>query len=448
MDATRAAIAFFALGANFLGTLVLVLFNPRSRGVRWFVPFEIAIMVWLAGQGWALATGVWAGPDVALAVATHMLPGLFVAFALVDCRGAPARAALVPVVVGALLLPIVFAGYTDPASTWQDWVAVGWQVAGWATGSVLMFRRRTPVTGSGADRVLHRTVLWTLTLGVPGSVILGFLILGVEFFHTVMPLLTVLVQIFLFVGVLRWRYYDIEVRAARSGEIAARTAELERLAVVGELAASFAHEVRNPLTGVRSLAQRLAEEEVDEPRRRRYADVIVREVGRVEKIVADLLGAARRWPAGTVGGPTPLGPLFEDVALLLQVRAGGRRVAIVPDADGLVAGAGREPLAQVLLNLLLNAIDHSPEGGRIELVARPAGDGRIAILVRDQGAGVPPGARERIFQPLYSESGGTGLGLAVVRRIGEEERWGVTVGDAPGGGAEFRVEVPAAGGPA
>jgi signal transduction histidine kinase len=281
-----------------------------------------------------------------------------------------------------------------------------------------------------------------MTMG-PLAVVVGWFA-GGDFFSFVMPLLTVGIQILIVFGVLHLRFYDVEVRAARSGELAARAGEIERLAVVGELAATVAHEVRNPLTGVRSLAQRLAEDGIDDDRRRRYAEVIVREVSRVEAIVSNLLGVARRRAAiPQAYVETPLDALFEDLALLVGGRADKAGIRVATDPRGLVAIAPREPLAQALLNLLLNAIDHSPAGGRVALVAREAEAARV-IVVRDQGPGVPLDERERVFEPLVSTTGGTGLGLTVVRRLAAEHGWQIELGDAPGGGAEFRIRVPAA----
>ena len=114
------------------------------------------------------------------------------------------------------------------------------------------------------------------------------------------------------------------------------------------------------------------------------------------------------------------------------------------DAADLEVDAPRETLAQALLNLLLNALEHSPPGGRIDLAARRQ-DGAALLSVTDQGPGVAREERERIFEPLYSLRGGTGLGLAVVRRIATEAGWAIEVDDAPGGGAEFRVRVPLVG---
>jgi signal transduction histidine kinase len=113
-------------------------------------------------------------------------------------------------------------------------------------------------------------------------------------------------------------------------------------------------------------------------------------------------------------------------------------------AHDLAVGAPREALAQALLNLMLNAITHSPAGGRVALWAHDRGD-TVQLTVRDSGHGIAPADRERVFQPFTSNSdGGVGLGLSVVRRLADELGWTLEVDDAPGGGAELRITVPAA----
>jgi signal transduction histidine kinase len=303
-----------------------------------------------------------------------------------------------------------------------------------------MARRSKRVNPSRRQRRAALLVLALMVLVLPVGI--GGGLAGGAVHVYVMPLAMVWIQALVFVGVARLRFYDIEVRASRTGEIAAAAAEQERLAVVGELAASLAHEIRNPLTGVRSLAQRLAEDDVEEAKRRRYAGVILEEVGRVERLVANLLGIARRAPRHEAGdAKTALAPLFEDLALLVGGRAEKSRVRLVADGGAISAPAAREPLAQALLNLLLNALAHAPEGTSVELRARETADA-VEVSVRDHGPGVPVDERERIWEPFHSGSGGTGLGLAVVRRLAREHEWKVEVGDAPGGGAEFRLTLP------
>ena len=443
-DVLPAAIAFFALGANLAGTSFLLLFEPHNRALRWFAVFELDIMVWLALQGWALATDELT-PVVrfAYAVSVHLLPALFVLDALVDIYDIGRRAIVGVLALAVVTAPLTLGSFQDAAPQGYEIAAIAWQIAGWGLASILHVRREVPASFQGARKKTRILVLGFLVVVVPLSIILGFLTAD-SFFVYAMPLITVVVQIAMFVGVTQLRFYDIEERSARRGELATDAAALQRHAMVGELTASFAHEVRNPLTGVRSLAQRLAEDEVDDPTRRRYAEVIVREVGRVERIVADLLGVSKRGASPRPEtGPTELAPLFDDLRILLAPRADRSNVEIRADAGALRVSASRETLAQVLLNLLLNAIEHSPNGGRVDLDATLDRDSAV-IAVRDQGPGIPPADRERIFEPLVSLRGGSGLGLAVVRRIANESGWAVDVADASGGGAEFRLRVPVA----
>lgn len=317
-----------------------------------------------------------------------------------------------------------------------------WNLTLWTGASLLMARRGD--LQEHADSPAKRRLGLLLATGLLAVLVLGWLGgLLTDGAHAAyaLPLAMVWIQVLLLVGIAHLRYYDIDVRVARTGELAANAAEQERLAVLGELSASLAHEIRNPLTGVRSLAQQLTGETVDEERRRRYAAVILEETGRVERLVANLLDLARRQPPMIRGGSTPLNELFADLLLLVGSRAERAGVRLTAHGDGLHAPVRREALAQALLNLLLNAIRHSPRGGTVSLLARP-GDNAVELLVRDQGAGVPIPEREWIWAPFRGNAGSTGLGLAVVRRIAGEAGWAVEVGEAPGGGAEFRIRIP------
>jgi two-component system sensor histidine kinase FlrB len=257
-----------------------------------------------------------------------------------------------------------------------------------------------------------------------------------------LPLLVVTIYFALFVGVARLRYYDIEVRALRSGEIAASAAETTRLAALGEMAASFAHEVRNPLTGVRSLTQRLAEEDIDREKRMQYTRVILDEMNRIEGIVDNMLGVARRAPFPSASSTVDLDSLFHDIVLLTASRARRADVTVDVSAGGLTVDTSPEALAQALLNLTLNAIAHSPAGGCVRLTAERTAEA-ISVRVSDEGAGVPPDERARVFEPFYSSRpDGTGLGLSVVRTLARQAGWTVDIDDAETGGAVFRITIP------
>jgi signal transduction histidine kinase len=437
IDTLAAAVAFFALGVTFMGTALLLLFNPRASAVRWFSVFQLSLMVWLAGQGWAYAADDWDRLRPLVSGAVHMAPGLFLAFSIRENQGS-IRGAIGAILLALVLLPLDLASVRASES---EMVLLAWTIGAWTTATWLFVRKMGRSAMGARERRIGRNVLLGMTMVMPVGVIGGIVTRGITSVF-IMPLSMVWIQGLLFYGVARLRFYDIEIRAVRTGELAAAAAEQERLAVVGELSASLAHEIRNPLTGVRSLAQRLAEEEIPEEKRRRYASVILEEVGRVERLVANLLGIAKRAPrVRDASARTPLAPLFEDLALLVTGRAEKARVRVSVDGAGLTAHSPREPLAQVLLNLLLNAVEHTPAGGAVTLAARTL-DGGTAIAVRDGGPGVPREDRERIWEPFHTGGAGTGLGLAVVRRVAREEGWTVEVDDAPGGGAEFRIVIP------
>jgi signal transduction histidine kinase len=167
----------------------------------------------------------------------------------------------------------------------------------------------------------------------------------------------------------------------------------------------------------------------------------VEEAGRVDRIVGSLLSLSRRGALGPwSGGSAGLDALFDDLVLLTSARAAQAGVSVQAEKSGIIAPAPREALAQALLNLLLNAIAHTPGGGVVTMSAE-AGE-RVVVQVRDTGPGVPAEERERIFEPFHTASvDGTGLGLSVVRRIARELDWRLTVVDAPGGGAEFRIGI-------
>lgn len=438
-----AVIAFVAFGALLSGAVLLLLLNPGSSGVRWWVAFQSAQIAWLGAQGWARATGVDHPSETIVSISVHLLPALFVAFALADLHGGlrrPERAAWLAVAAGVATIPLALLAEGSPA---LGWFIPIWHVALWSAGSWILVRWNRRARSRGAvDHRLGLLVIGLLVLVGPVA-LLGYLVFGPDMWLYVMPVLVIWIQFLVFIGVTRLRFYDIEVRLRRTGEIAADAAEQARLAVLGEVAASLAHEIRNPLTGVRSLAQRLAEEEIDPDSRARYARVILDEVGRVDGLVKRLLGLARKTPdRQDHSSRVDLDGLFEDLVILLGSRAARGGVALQAQGGGLEVMVPREPLSQILLNLLLNAVAHAPSGSAVTLEASPGPDG-VVISVRDSGPGVPDHDRERIWEPFESGTGGTGLGLAVVRRLSRENGWEVIAGGAPGGGAEFQVRIPA-----
>ena len=133
-----AAIAFFAFGALFAGTILLLLVDSRSRTIRWWAIFQAANLVWLAGQGWAFAADAWVQVDRLSSGTVHMLPALFLAFALAG-TGRPDRGALLAVALGLVTLPLdqLSVGRTFA----EGWLAA-WHIGMWGTGTVILVRSR------------------------------------------------------------------------------------------------------------------------------------------------------------------------------------------------------------------------------------------------------------------------------------------------------------------
>jgi signal transduction histidine kinase len=230
-----------------------------------------------------------------------------------------------------------------------------------------------------------------------------------------------------------------EVRA-----LEAEMARRERLAALGDVAAAFAHEVRNPLNAVSMGLQRLRAEFAPEPAAdyHRFVDLVQGEVARLNAIVEQFIALARPLPLQPA--PVAVDGLLRELAALLeeQARAAGVAVRLALPAHALTAHADRDHLKQVLLNLALNALQAMPAGGTLTLGAEAARD-RVALTVSDTGPGIPPEVLPRIFDPYFTtRPGGLGLGLTIARRIVEAHRGAIEVESRPGEGARFRVLLP------
>jgi signal transduction histidine kinase len=218
-------------------------------------------------------------------------------------------------------------------------------------------------------------------------------------------------------------------------------AERERMAALGRMAATVAHEIKNPLSAIKSIAQVMREDENLRNEYERDLGLIIGETDRLSQSVTQLLSFARK--ESPAGQPLSVAELVRSVVDLF--RASAREQGIVLDAQVTVeaelAGKSVSALRDALSNLLLNALQATPPGGRVELIAA-ATDGELVIDVQDSGSGVPVDLRERIWEPFFTtRQRGTGLGLAIVRKRVQEVGGTAVLVSGNGGGALFQLRV-------
>jgi signal transduction histidine kinase len=200
----------------------------------------------------------------------------------------------------------------------------------------------------------------------------------------------------------------------------------ERLASLGSLVAGVAHEVNNPLSGLKNCVHALRLEDTDRRTRAEYLDLMDEGLDRIRDVVQRLLEFGRPRPLDP--SPIPALVLARDVERLVGSVLRQRRIQLETSADRgaeeVRVDADRRQIGQALLNLVLNAAYVTPDGGRIEVRVR-AGPRLAGVAVIDSGPGIPEGIRDRILDPFFStkpEGEGTGLGLSVTRSIVDSHR--------------------------
>ncbi len=220
-------------------------------------------------------------------------------------------------------------------------------------------------------------------------------------------------------------------------------ATMKRLAAIGEMAASIAHEIRNPLAGISGAIQVLREDPPGEAMRREVLEDILHDVRRLDARINDLLLYAR--PAAPRPEPVRPADLLHAVVRVLRDDPQLARVSLsvrpMPTLPPFALDAGQ--IQQVLVNLVLNAVQATQGAGKVRLEAHGASGGGLEITVEDNGPGVPGHLAEEIFRPFFTtRSEGTGLGLAISRKIVEAHGGTLEVRPAASGGARFTLTLP------
>jgi len=219
----------------------------------------------------------------------------------------------------------------------------------------------------------------------------------------------------------------------------------EKMAAIGQLAAGIAHEIRNPLVAVKTFLDLLPQRLDDREFLSNFRELSLGELRRVTDLINDLLALGK--------SKTPerrsvdLAPTLEPVVRLMESTARKRHIEVVAVFDPHVPPAWADPdqLKQIIVNLLLNAIETGAPGGHVWLEARPAPPASVVLEVRDDGPGIPANQLENIFHPFFTtKETGTGLGLALVHQMVVEHGGEITVESTVGRGSAFRVTLPTA----
>lgn len=221
-----------------------------------------------------------------------------------------------------------------------------------------------------------------------------------------------------------------------------RLAQTERLATLGELMAGVAHEVRNPLTAIRGYVQ-IIRQQTDLPVHQEYLSIVLKEIDSINKVIQQLLDFSR--PRQSQWQKVPINTLIEESLILVQTSGVQARIDFNTELDATLPPiiADRELLKQVLLNMLINAVQAIGARGAIRIRTWRHTLTHLAITIEDNGCGIDIDLQKKIFDPFFTtKASGTGLGLALSQRIINAHQGDIRVTSQPGRGATFMLILP------
>jgi len=232
--------------------------------------------------------------------------------------------------------------------------------------------------------------------------------------------------------------------AIENARLRQQTLEGERLAAVGRVAGTVAHDLRGPLSGIINSADFIARPNVSQETRKKMCEGIVATARRLISTVQGILDYARNGRMSTTFVPCSLAPFIEEIMEVFKVDFADQRIDVSMSWEhkGKIA-MDPDRMAQVIHNIVANARDAIPDGGKLTVSTKEK-KGTVEIRFQDTGLGVPPEWLERIFQPFVShgKKKGAGLGLSIARRIVEEHGGKIWAENSAAGGATFVIQLP------
>lgn len=230
-------------------------------------------------------------------------------------------------------------------------------------------------------------------------------------------------------------------------EVEEQLSAAQKLSALGQLSASLAHEIKNPLSSIKGTAEILLDEFPKDHPKREFVEILLKETTRLNNTVEEVLQFSRRGMQGKKkedARTEPLSQVIDRVTSLLasQLRKKSIKLTVTGWQEGKAFFVAGEKLSQVFLNIILNGIDATPPKGEITIETIKH-DGGYSVSVKDNGAGIPDGLKDKIFTAFYStKEDGTGLGLSISKKIVESYGGTLTLSDVKTGGACFTVFLP------
>ncbi|MDF2960230.1 MAG: sensor signal transduction histidine kinase [Paenibacillus sp.] len=216
----------------------------------------------------------------------------------------------------------------------------------------------------------------------------------------------------------------------------------DKLSVAGQLAAGIAHEIRNPLTALKGFTQFMYK---GGPHKDQYLSIMMSELTRIEQIISELLMLAK--PQAVTYKKRQIEPVLRDVISLLRSQANLNGVQMLLQIHSTIPAVHCEEnqLKQVFINLLKNSIEAMPAGGIIRIYAQQSADGKVSIVLQDQGGGIPAEKLSRLGEPFFTtKEKGSGLGLMISQKILNEHGGTLRFNSEPGHGTTAAIILPAA----
>lgn len=237
---------------------------------------------------------------------------------------------------------------------------------------------------------------------------------------------------------------DLQEREKNLALAGVKLAHSARLASVGQMGASIAHEVKNPLMSMKGYAKILAEKEGN-PELKEAAEIIQKESERCNQILQQMLRFSRKEP--NENKAYNLQEVVDSTLLLIKAEAKSRHVTIQnPSKISSVVMGNAQQVQQVILNLLVNALQASPQGSQVEVQSQEK-DGQVCLEVVDHGSGIPPQLQDKIFEPFFTtkdKKEGSGLGLSIALNTVQEQGGSLSFESEKDHGTRFRLCLPIA----